>query len=94
MLYAMRPHMHYRGKAFRFTAIYPDGRSDVLINVPNYNFAWQPTYRLSQPKLMPAGTRIMTDGVYDNSKFNLYNPDPTATVRVGRRAGTRCSSAI
>jgi peroxiredoxin len=83
MLYAMRPHMHYRGKAFRFRAIYPDGTSDVLINVPNYNFAWQPTYRLSQPKLMPAGTRIVTEGVYDNSKFNLYNPDPTATVRGG-----------
>jgi peroxiredoxin len=54
MLYAMRPHMHYRGKAFRFRAIYPDGSTDVLINVPNYNFAWQPTYRLSQPRLMRA----------------------------------------
>ena len=70
--------MHYRGKAFRFTVIYPDQTREVLMNVPNYNFAWQPTYRLSQPKLMPAGTRIVTDGVYDNSKYNVANPDPTS----------------
>jgi hypothetical protein len=82
MLYALRPHMHYRGKAFRFKAIYPDGTSEVIMNVPNYNFAWQPTYRLTQPKRMPAGTRIVTDGVYDNSKFNVANPDPTS-VAVG-----------
>jgi peroxiredoxin len=82
MLYALRPHMHYRGKAFRFRAVYPDGTSEVLMNVPNYNFAWQPTYRLTKPKLMPAGTRIVTDGVFDNSKFNLANPDP-ASYAVG-----------
>jgi len=80
MLYALRPHMHYRGKAFRFKAIYPDGTTEVLMNVPNYNFAWQPTYRLTQPKLLPAGTRIVTDGVYDNSKFNVANPDPTSAA--------------
>jgi hypothetical protein len=78
MLYALRPHMHYRGKAFRFTVIYPDQTREVLMNVPNYNFAWQPTYRLSEPKLLPAGSRIVTDGVYDNSKYNLANPDPNS----------------
>jgi len=83
MLYALRPHMHYRGKAFRFTAVYPTGSREVLLNEPNYNFAWQPTFRLSEPKLLPAGTRIITDGVYDNSKFNLGNPDPSAFAKGG-----------
>lgn len=83
MLYAMRPHMHYRGKAFRFTAVLPDQSRQVLINVPNYNFAWQPTYRLDKPIFLPAGTRIITDGVYDNSKFNLGNPDPTVVAKGG-----------
>jgi peroxiredoxin len=82
-LYALRPHMHYRGKAFTFKAIYPDGTNEILMNVPDYNFAWQPTYRLSQPKMLPAGTRVVTYGIYDNSKFNRGNPDPTATVRGG-----------
>lgn len=83
MLYAMRPHMHYRGKAFRFTAVLPDQTRQVLMNVPNYNFAWQPTYRLDKPIFLPAGTRIITDGVYDNSKFNLGNPDPTVVAKGG-----------
>ncbi|MBC7983789.1 MAG: redoxin domain-containing protein [Candidatus Obscuribacterales bacterium] len=82
MVYALRPHMHYRGKAFRFTVVYPDQTREVIMNVPNYNFAWQPTYRLSEPKLLPAGSRIITDGVFDNSKWNFANPDPT-TPAVG-----------
>jgi hypothetical protein len=53
------------------------------MNVPNYNFAWQPTYRLDKPKFLPAGSRVVNDGVFDNSKFNLGNPDPSATVKGG-----------
>lgn len=83
MLYAMRPHMHYRGHAFKFTAIYPDGRRETLMNVPNYNFAWQPTYRLTEPKLLPAGTRVVTDGIFDNSKWNSWNPDPAKMAKGG-----------
>jgi hypothetical protein len=83
LLYALRPHMHYRGRAFRFTAIYPDQTREVLMNVPNYNFAWQPTYRLAEPKIIPAGSRIITDGIFDNSKYNAYNPDPTVMAKGG-----------
>jgi hypothetical protein len=83
MVYALRPHMHYRGRAFRFTAVYPDGTREVLMNVPNYNFAWQPTYRLNEPKLLPAGSRVITDGVYDNSKWNSWNPDPNVVAKGG-----------
>jgi hypothetical protein len=83
MLYAMRPHMHYRGKAFRFSVVYPDGTREVLMNVPNYNFAWQPTYRLTEPKFLPAGSRIITDGVFDNSQWNSWNPDPTVMAKGG-----------
>ena len=83
MLYAMRPHMHYRGKSFRFTAIFPDGERKVLLNVPNYNFAWQPTYRLAEPIYLPAGTRVVNDAVFDNSEFNLGVPDPSAVVKGG-----------
>ncbi len=74
LLYAVRPHMHFRGTAFRFTAVYPDMRSEILLNVSRYDFNWQPTYRLAEPKLVPAGTRIIIDGVYDNTKYNPGNP--------------------
>jgi hypothetical protein len=83
LLYALRPHMHYRGRAFRFSVIYPDQTREVLMNVPNYNFAWQPTYRLVEPKIIPAGSRIVTDGIFDNSKYNAYNPDPTVMAKGG-----------
>jgi peroxiredoxin len=83
MLHALRPHMHYRGKSFRFTAIYPDGTREVLMNVPNYNFAWQPTYRFSEPKFLPAGTRVVNDAVFDNSASNPGVPDPAAVVKGG-----------
>ena len=86
MLYALRPHMHYRGKSFRFSVVYPDGKRETLMNVPNYNFAWQPTYRLSKPMFLPAGSRVITDAVFDNSEYNPGNPDPSALVKGGAQS--------
>jgi len=86
MLHGLRPHMHYRGKSMRFSVIYPDGTRDDIINVPDYNFAWQPSYRLSQPMLLPAGSRVVIEGAFDNSQYNLGNPDPDATVRGGAQS--------
>ena len=57
-----------------------------IINVPDYNFAWQPTYRLSEPMLLPAGSRVMIEGAFDNSQYNLGNPDPAAAVTGGAQS--------
>ena len=86
MLHGLRPHMHYRGKYMRMGVIYPDGTKDEIINVPDYNFAWQPTYRLAEPMLLPAGSRVMIEGAFDNSQYNLGNPDPDAEVRGGAQS--------
>ncbi len=85
MLYELNPHMHYRGKRFKFEAVYPGGTSEVLVNVPNYDFGWQTSYRFAQPKRLPAGTTIRVTGAFDNSAQNLANPDPRATVRFGEQ---------
>jgi peroxiredoxin len=85
MLYELNPHMHYRGKRFRFEALYPGGATEVLLNVPQYDFAWQAQYRLMQPKRLPAGTVIRVSGAFDNSAQNPANPDPNATVRFGEQ---------
>ena len=79
----MFPHMHYRGRDFTYTATYPDGSEEILLQVDDYNFAWQTNYVLSQAKAMPAGTRIDCVAHYDNSADNPYNPDPTAYVTNG-----------
>jgi hypothetical protein len=82
-LLTLMPHMHLRGKAFRYEATYPDGKTEVLLDVPRYDFGWQTNYRLSEPKFMPRGTRLDCYAKFDNSEENLNNPDPKAAVRFG-----------
>ena len=82
-LLAMSPHMHVRGKSFRYTAVYPDGNREVLLDIPKYDFNWQTEYRLSENKKMPIGTRIFCEAAFDNSTNNLSNPNPNATVHWG-----------
>ena len=86
MLHGLRPHMHFRGKYMRFRVVYPDGTQDDILNVPDYNFNWQPTYRLSEPMLLAAGSRVIIEGAFDNSEYNLGNPDPGAAVRGGAQS--------
>lgn len=79
----LRAHMHFRGKDMKFSVEYPDGTREDLLNVPNYSYAWQPTYQLSEHKYLPAGTRVHVTGAFDNSEFNPANPDPDKEVRFG-----------
>jgi hypothetical protein len=83
LLLTLMPHMHLRGKAFRYEATYPDGKKEVLLDVPRYDFGWQTNYRLAEPKLMPRGTRMDCYAKFDNSEGNLNNPDPKVPVRFG-----------
>jgi len=82
-LYSFLPHMHLRGKDFRYEVVYPDGKRETLLSVPRYDFNWQSTYRLEKPLHLPAGTRIECTAHYDNSKHNPNNPDPAKRVRWG-----------
>ena len=77
------PHMHVRGKDMTYTAKYPDGRTEVLLSVPKYDFNWQITYQLKEAKRMPKGTEIEVVAHFDNSPQNKFNPDPTKDVRWG-----------
>ncbi len=77
------PHMHVRGKAAKYEAFYPDGSSEVLLEVPQYDFNWQTTYQYKDFKKVPAGTKIVYTSSWDNSAENPYNPDPTKTVHWG-----------
>lgn len=82
-LVAIRAHMHLRGKSMEVRAIYPTGETEILLNVPKYDFNWQPYYYLETPKVLPKGTRIEATSYFDNSPNNRFNPDPTATVTWG-----------
>jgi hypothetical protein len=79
-LLSMFPHMHVRGKSFQYRATYPTGETETLLTVPKYDFNWQLTYYLAQPKLLPKGTVIECIAHYDNSANNPYNPDPKSDI--------------
>jgi len=82
-IWSLHPHMHLRGKDMTYTATYPDGRSEVLLRVPKYDFGWQTDYWLAQPLTLPKGTKVHVSAHFDNSTANRANPDASATVRWG-----------
>ncbi len=80
---SMFPHMHLRGKSFRYELRLPDGRSEILLDVPRYDFGWQTTYELANFKPLPKGASLHCTALFDNSENNLNNPDPKSPVRWG-----------
>jgi peroxiredoxin len=83
LLLSLFPHAHLRARSFRYEAIFPNGRTEVLLDVPRYDFSWQNNYVLAEPRRLPAGTQVRFTTVYDNSAANPNNPDPSATVHIG-----------
>lgn len=78
------PHMHLLGQQMTATAHLPDGTSQVLIDVPQWDFNWQDEYMLADPMQLPAGTKIEVTAVYDNSENNPTNPSsPPQRVTFG-----------
>lgn len=85
-IHSFLPHMHFRGKYMRFYADYPDGTQEELINIAQYNYAWQLSYTYAEPKFVPAGTKITAVGAFDNSAQNPANPDPERNVPWGQQS--------
>ena len=85
-IHSLMPHMHFRGKRMAFTARYPDGSEELILSVPAYSFNWQLSHELAEPLQVPAGTRIVARGAFDNSGQNPYNPDPSTEVNWGEQS--------
>jgi peroxiredoxin len=80
VILSMTPHMHLRGKSFEFRLIEPDGKSEVMLSVPKYDFGWQENYVLAEPRKVAKGSRIECTAIYDNSAANPNNPNPKSFV--------------
>ena len=78
------PHMHVRGKSMTYHLVYPDGRDQIVLNVPKYDFNWQLLYQPANRIRVPKGTRMYVEAYYDNSRANRNNPNPERTVYLGR----------
>jgi peroxiredoxin len=85
LLLSVSPHMHLRGKDFRYELVFPDGKTETVLWIPRYDFGWQTTYELTEPKRVPRGTRLHCVAHFDNSEDNLANPDPSAEVGWGEQ---------
>ncbi len=85
LILSFMPHMHLRGKAFRYELEYPDGRKEVALDIPRYDFNWQNTYVLAEPKFVSKGTKLICTAHFDNSEDNLANPDPSQPVGWGEQ---------
>jgi hypothetical protein len=83
LLLSLFPHLHLRGKSFRYEVVHPDGREEVILDVPRFDFAWQHRYELAEPMRVKAGSVIRCTAVYDNSADNPANPNPDVEVRAG-----------
>ena len=82
-LTSLTPHMHVRGKDMTYVAHFPDGHDETLLRVPKYDFNWQITYELAEPRLLPKGTRLEVIAHFDNSPNNKFNPAPDRPVYWG-----------
>jgi peroxiredoxin len=84
-LLGLNPHMHVRGKSFKYELELPDGQREVLLDVPRYDFNWQLWYLLKEPRQIPKGSRMICTAYFDNSPDNPANPDPSKTVTWGEQ---------
>ena len=84
-LLSFMPHMHLRGKSFKYTLEERGREPEVLLDVPAYDFGWQSYYLLAEPRDLPAGAKIVCDAVFDNSSANPANPDPSKPVTWGEQ---------
>jgi hypothetical protein len=80
LLYAAFPHAHYRGAMSDLWIRYPDGQEKLLLSLPRYDFSWQRDYTFAEPIKVPAGSKLIAHFIYDNSKRNPNNPDPSKQV--------------
>jgi peroxiredoxin len=84
-LYTLYPHSHYRGYHVELKAVMPDGKQEMLLSLPKYDFNWQRDYDPVKPILVKAGTKLVATWVYDNSEHNPANPDPKRNVTWGEQ---------
>jgi thiol-disulfide isomerase/thioredoxin len=90
LIFALAPHMHYRGKDFTVYKVEnpgaPDERRTLVLMVSAYDFNWQRTYEFVNPLRLKAGDALYSVTHFDNSHLNPNNPDPEALVRFGLKS--------
>jgi hypothetical protein len=84
---SFQPHMHLRGKAMMMEAVYPNGRTEILSYVNDFNFNWHNSYVFADDAapLLPKGSALRITSWHDNTANKKSNPDPNQYVSYGDR---------
>jgi len=86
ILYGLTPHAHHRGGSVNVSVQYPNGKQEMLLAMPRYDFNWQYEYFLAKPLKVPAGSKVITRWTFDNSTRNPANPDPKREIKWGEQS--------
>jgi hypothetical protein len=79
-------HAHYIGKTMKMTATFPDGTVKTLLDIKDWDFAWQDRYFFEHLIALPKGTKLDSEVSWDNSDQNAKNPSrPPIPVRWGEQ---------
>ena len=79
------PHMHWRGKDYRYEVIYPGGKRETILSVPRWDFNWQYQYELAEPLVVPKGSKLIVEAHWDNSANNANNIFPLVDAHFGEQ---------
>jgi hypothetical protein len=82
-IWGLMPHTHLRGTRWQYKLERPDGTSEIVLDVPRYDFNWQTYYLFATPLEIPVGAKLTSMAWYDNSASNKHNPDPKIDVKWG-----------
>ena len=84
---AIYPHAHYLGKTMHVEAALPDGTTESLLRIDDWDFNWQDEYHYATPVPLPRGTSLSMRYSFDNSPENPRNPNfPPLPVTYGPRS--------
>lgn len=80
-------HAHYLGKMLKLTATLPNGDVKTLLQISDWDFAWQDRYFFKDFVALPKGTRLDAEVHWDNSPTNRHNPsNPPIPVTWGEQS--------
>lgn len=82
--YSVMPHMHLLGREMKVSAKTPDGKTIPMVYIKDWDFNWQMQYEFKKPLVLPKGSTVTVEAVYDNSATNPRNPNnPPKPVTFG-----------
>jgi hypothetical protein len=85
-IHTISPHMHQVGREMKVTATLPDGKTQPLVWIKDWDWNWQGRYTFKEPVSLPKGTKIDLEAYYDNSSDNPGNPNnPPKLVKFGEQ---------